>query len=107
MDEHHYGSIMQVPKLEKIVINMGVGEGARDSKFMEAHYEQALIELFQQMGYTYQISQLLGRDTSEPVDKEELFKALLFINTSLESTSDIAPNRPRSTKNNLNVSNSS
>ena len=36
MDEFHYSTIMEVPKLEKIVINMGVGDGARDSKFMEA-----------------------------------------------------------------------
>lgn len=51
-------------------------------KFKESHYEQALIELFQQMGYTYQLSQLMGRDISEPIDKEELLKALLFINTT-------------------------
>ena len=36
MDEFKYDSIMQVPKLEKIVVNMGVGEAAHDEKFMEA-----------------------------------------------------------------------
>ncbi len=36
MKEFNYKSIMQVPKLEKIVINMGVGEGAHDIKFVEA-----------------------------------------------------------------------
>lgn len=36
MKEYNYKSIMEVPKLEKIVINMGVGEGAHDSKFIEA-----------------------------------------------------------------------
>lgn len=36
MKEYNYTSIMQVPRLEKIVINMGVGEGARDEKFIEA-----------------------------------------------------------------------
>ncbi len=36
MDEYKYKSIMEVPKLEKIVINMGVGEAAHDSKFIEA-----------------------------------------------------------------------
>ena len=35
-DEFKYSSIMQVPKLEKIVINMGCGDGARDHKFIEA-----------------------------------------------------------------------
>ena len=32
MEKFHYTSVMQAPKLEKIVINMGVGEGSRDSK---------------------------------------------------------------------------
>ena len=36
MDEFKYKSIMEVPKLEKIVVNMGVGEAAHDDKFMEA-----------------------------------------------------------------------
>lgn len=36
MKEFSYKSIMQVPKLEKIVINMGVGEGSHDVKFIEA-----------------------------------------------------------------------
>ncbi len=34
--EFNYTSVMQVPKLEKIVINMGVGEGSQDSKWIEA-----------------------------------------------------------------------
>lgn len=36
MDEFKYKSIMEVPKLEKIVVNMGVGEADHDDKFMEA-----------------------------------------------------------------------
>ena len=36
MKEFNYTSVMQVPKLEKIVINMGVGEGSHDVKFIEA-----------------------------------------------------------------------
>ncbi len=36
MKEYEYKTVMQVPKLEKIVINMGVGEGAREEKFIEA-----------------------------------------------------------------------
>ena len=35
-DEFKYSSIMQVPKLEKIVINMGCGDGAHDHKFIDA-----------------------------------------------------------------------
>ena len=36
MKKFNYTSKMQVPRLEKIVINMGVGEAAHDSKFIEA-----------------------------------------------------------------------
>ena len=36
MKKFNYKSVMEVPKLEKIVINMGVGEASHDSKFMEA-----------------------------------------------------------------------
>lgn len=35
-DEFHYTSKMQVPKLEKIVINIGCGDAAHDEKFIEA-----------------------------------------------------------------------
>ena len=36
MKEFNYTSVMQAPKLEKIVINMGVGECAHDVKFIES-----------------------------------------------------------------------
>ena len=36
MKEFSYKSVMQVPKLDKIVINMGIGEGSHDDKFIEA-----------------------------------------------------------------------
>ena len=36
MKEFKYSSVMEVPKLEKIVINIGAGDGANDSKFIEA-----------------------------------------------------------------------
>ena len=39
MKEFNYSSVMEVPKLDKIVINMGVGEGAKDDKFIEAAKE--------------------------------------------------------------------
>ncbi len=34
--KHNYTTIMEVPKLEKIVINMGVGDATGNSKLMEA-----------------------------------------------------------------------
>jgi len=36
MEEFKYSSVMEIPKLDKIVINIGVGEAAHDSKFIEA-----------------------------------------------------------------------
>jgi large subunit ribosomal protein L5 len=35
MKEFNYTSVMQVPKLEKIVLNMGVGGGDKDQKLMD------------------------------------------------------------------------
>lgn len=35
MKEFNYSSVMEVPHLEKIIINMGVGEAVNDSKFLE------------------------------------------------------------------------
>jgi large subunit ribosomal protein L5 len=34
-EEFSYGNVMQIPGLVKIVVNMGVGEAARDSKLIE------------------------------------------------------------------------
>ena len=45
-DEFHYTSKMQVPRLEKIVVNIGVGDGAHDDKYIEA----AVRELAQIIG---------------------------------------------------------
>ena len=36
MEKFNYDSVMEVPSIDKIVINMGVGEAAHDSKFIEA-----------------------------------------------------------------------
>ena len=38
-----YSTPMQAPKLEKIVLNMGVGEGKQDSKLFDAAQEQLAI----------------------------------------------------------------
>lgn len=40
MKEFQYGNIMQVPKLQKIVINMGVGKATQDSKLLDAAVEE-------------------------------------------------------------------
>jgi large subunit ribosomal protein L5 len=36
MEKYNYKSVMQVPKLEKIVINIGCGDATENSKFLEA-----------------------------------------------------------------------
>lgn len=36
MKEYNYTTVMESPKLEKIVINMGVGDGSKDEKFITA-----------------------------------------------------------------------
>ena len=36
IEKFGYTSKMEVPKLEKIVLNMGVGDGAADSKYLDA-----------------------------------------------------------------------
>ena len=36
MKEFRYTSVMQVPKLEKIIVNIGAGEGSKDEKFITA-----------------------------------------------------------------------
>jgi large subunit ribosomal protein L5 len=43
MSEYKYKSVMQVPKLEKIVINAGVGDAASDAKFIEAMTNEILV----------------------------------------------------------------
>ena len=35
VEEFHLGNVMQVPTVTKVVVNMGVGEAARDSKLIE------------------------------------------------------------------------
>ena len=41
--EFNYSNVMQVPKLEKIVINMGVGEAAGDQKKLDAAVSELML----------------------------------------------------------------
>ena len=43
IEKFQYKSIMQAPKLEKIVINMGVGEAKENQKFLENAVEEMTI----------------------------------------------------------------
>ena len=40
MDKFSYKNVMQVPKLEKIVVNMGIGEAAQDSKLLDEAFKE-------------------------------------------------------------------
>ncbi len=40
IDRFGYSTIMQAPKVEKVVLNMGVGEAKQDSKMLEAATDQ-------------------------------------------------------------------
>jgi len=40
MDKFHYKNVMEVPKLEKITINMGLGEAKDNPKMMETAVEE-------------------------------------------------------------------
>ncbi len=40
MEKFGYKSVMQVPKLNKIVVNMGVGEAKENSKFLQSAQEE-------------------------------------------------------------------
>ena len=42
-DRFGYSNDMQVPCLEKIVVNMGVGEGAQEAKVMDAAMKDLMI----------------------------------------------------------------
>lgn len=39
LKENNYSSIMEVPKIEKVVVNIGVGEATQNPKFLEAAVE--------------------------------------------------------------------
>jgi len=42
LERFGYQSVMQVPKLEKIVLNMGVGEAAQDAKLLDGAMEDLM-----------------------------------------------------------------
>lgn len=43
MSKFEYKSVMQLPKVEKIVINMGVGDAVQNSKALDAAVEELTI----------------------------------------------------------------
>ena len=56
----NYKNVMQVPKIEKIVINMGVGEAAHDSKYMESAVRELEVIAGQKPIVTYAKKSIAG-----------------------------------------------
>ena len=46
MQKFNYTTVMQVPKIEKVVINMGVGEAVANSKVLDAAVEDLQTDLW-------------------------------------------------------------
>ena len=46
MQKFNYTTVMQVPKIEKIVINMGVGEAVSNSKVLDTAVEDLAKDLW-------------------------------------------------------------
>lgn len=42
MKEFHYKNTHQVPKIEKVVLNMGIGEGSRNKDLITTHHEELI-----------------------------------------------------------------
>ena len=40
VDKFHYKNVMEIPKIEKVIINMGVGEAVTNSKALETAVAQ-------------------------------------------------------------------
>ena len=51
-----------------------------NNKFTEDSYEEALIDLFMDMDYTYEHGSEINRDYRDPVDKKELHNELAWLN---------------------------
>lgn len=51
--EFNYKSVMQVPKLEKIILNQGVGQAVADKKLIEAAQEELALIVGQKAVKTY------------------------------------------------------
>ncbi len=68
MSKFGYKSIMQVPKVEKIVVNMGVGDAVQNSKALDAAVEDAGFRLREGMPIGAKVT-LRGERMYEFLDK--------------------------------------
>lgn len=59
MTKFNYDSVMQVPKIEKIVINMGVGDAVQNAKAIDSAVEELTFIAGQNLSLLVRRNQLL------------------------------------------------
>lgn len=105
MKQFGYKNIMQVPKLEKIVLNMGSSDGSRDAKLMEQLREtmeiiagqKALITKAKIAVSNFKIRQGMGVGCSVTLRKNRMYDFLdRFINISVPRIRDFRGLNPKS-----------
>ena len=103
--EFGYKNIMQAPKLEKIVLNMGSGDGSRDAKLLEALREtmetiagqKALITKAKIAVSNFKIRQGMGVGCSVTLRQNRMYDFLdRFINVSVPRIRDFRGLNPKS-----------
>ena len=60
MDKFKYKSVMEVPKVEKIIINMGVGDAVQNSKLLDNAVEELTLIAGQKPVVTYAKNSIAG-----------------------------------------------
>lgn len=60
LEKFKYGSVMQVPRIEKITLNMGVGEAVNDKKILENAKKDLTLIAGQQVQTTYARKSIAG-----------------------------------------------
>ena len=84
-DKFQYKSVMQVPKLEKIAINQGVGGATTDKKLIENTINELQIEIDDRVVQLLALQQLMATDL-------RFVLAIARINNDLERIGDQAVN---------------
>lgn len=105
MKEFGYKNIMEVPKLEKIVLNMGSGDGSRDAKLLEQLREtmetiagqKALVTKAKIAVSNFKIRQGMGVGCSVTLRQSRMYDFLdRFINVSVPRIRDFRGLNPKS-----------
>lgn len=105
MKQFGYKNVMQVPKLEKIVLNMGSSDGSRDAKLMEKLREtmdtiagqKSLITKAKIAVSNFKIRQGMGVGCSVTLRKNRMYDFLdRFINISVPRIRDFRGLNPKS-----------